>query len=236
MADAAPSLIFVPELGTTGDTLELDHDESHYVAHVCRARAGETVWATDGRGRLAELRLVTVGSSVTAEVEATRESVREREAVVWCGAPEGTRADWLVEKLAELGVGVLQPIDCARARWEIGEAKVARLTRLARSALRQSRTPYLMRIESPRPLAATLESIPAGASLWVADPNGPRPGTTPADRVSVGAVGPSPGFDEAERRLLEDRGFQPISLGGSRLRTETAAMAWAAWWASGEGP
>jgi len=46
-------------------------------------------------------------------------------------------------------------------------------------------------------------------------------------------IGPAEGVDDRERGLLEARGFKPISLGESRLRSETAAMAWAAWWASG---
>ena len=230
-ADAAPSQVLVAELGPAGESIELDEDESHYLAHVCRARSGDSVSATDGRGTLARLTLLTIGSRVVARVESSEHRVRAGEAIVWCGAPEGTRADWLVEKLAELGVSALQPLEAARGRWELGAAKHARLSRLTRAALRQSRSGYLMRIEPPRRLDELCESIPSGASLWLADPAGARTGTAPARGVTIGAIGPASGFDEAEKETLAGRGFQLISLAGSRLRTETAALAWAAWWA-----
>ena len=172
---------------------------------------------------------------MTVEVESNLRQPRQRECVVWCGAPEGTRADWLVEKLAELGVGALQPVDCARAKWEAGRSKMARWSRLAGSALRQSRSLYLMRIEPPRRLAELVASVPAGASVWFADPAGSTRIGPPEETVSIGMIGPAEGVDDRERVLLEERGFKSISLGASRLRTETAAMAWAAWWASGGG-
>ncbi|HTM58665.1 MAG TPA: RsmE family RNA methyltransferase [Candidatus Udaeobacter sp.] len=233
MADATPSLVLLAELGMPGQRIELDHDPAHYVVHVCRARPGDTFWATDGAGHLAHLRLVTVAPSVTAEVESRVRQPRKRECVVWCGAPEGTRADWLVEKLAELGVGTMQPVDCARSKWEARPSRMARWSRLAGSALRQSRSVYLMRIEPPRRLTELLESIPPGASLWFADPDGLKRVSPPEETMSIGMIGPAEGVDDRERGLLEARGFKPISLGESRLRSETAAMAWAAWWASG---
>jgi 16S rRNA U1498 N3-methylase RsmE len=46
-------------------------------------------------------------------------------------------------------------------------------------------------------------------------------------------VGPAAGFEDEEWALLKVSGFEPIGLSWNRLRTETAALAWASWWASG---
>jgi 16S rRNA (uracil1498-N3)-methyltransferase len=232
-AEAAPSFIYVPELGARGDELVLGTEESHYLARVCRARAGQMVSGTDGRGAVARLTLISVRPQVRVRLDAIEHEDRAREAVVWCGAPEGARADCLVEKLGEFGISALQPVDCARAAWRITGARRARWQRVAISALRQSRGSRLMLIEPPLPLAAALESIPPGASRWLADPGG-SPGQRPGPgRLSIGAVGPSGGFSPDEIALLQSAGFTPIPLASVRLRSETAALAWAAWWAAG---
>jgi 16S rRNA (uracil1498-N3)-methyltransferase len=231
-AEAAPSFLLVPGLGQPGDELALEAEERHYVARVCRARAGESLTATDGRGALAQLTLLEVGARVTARIDSIERRERLREATLWCGAPEGTRADWLVEKLAEFGIATLQPLDCARSTWRGGADRLDRWRRLAAAALRQSRQSRLMRIEPPRSLRELEGTIPPGSALWLADPKGAR-GEVPATRgFSIAAVGPAEGFDFTELELLKNLGFRPISLSEARLRSETAAIAWAAWWAN----
>ncbi|MBI5708936.1 MAG: 16S rRNA (uracil(1498)-N(3))-methyltransferase, partial [Candidatus Eisenbacteria bacterium] len=112
-ADAAPSFLYVAELPPAGATFELPPEEGRYLARVCRARAGERARATDGRGGLALLRLLDLRGAVTVEVEARDHHAPARTAHVLCGAPVAERGDWLVEKLAELGVARFQPVDCA---------------------------------------------------------------------------------------------------------------------------
>ena len=229
--DATPSFVLVAALGPPGATLTLDQAESRYVARVCRAREGETLAATDGRGALARATILATRPYVTVRIDSLDRAHAARAATIWCGAPEGSRADWLVEKLAELGVSCLQPIDCARAAWEGGAARLARYRRLAEAALRQSRRTRLMQIETPRPLADMIGTAPAG-QLWLADPDGDRNAIPASDGLSIVAVGPAEGFDAGERDSLVAAGFRPISLSDGRLRTETAAVSWASWWSS----
>jgi 16S rRNA (uracil1498-N3)-methyltransferase len=236
-AEAAPSHLWVPELGAPGDVVELSREESHYLKRVCRARVGDVASATDGRGALARLRVAAVGERVRAEVESLElggPGAERRRALVLCGAPEGRRADWLVEKLAELGVEAWQPIDCARDRWQASEGTLARWRRLAVAALRQSRRRHLMEVREPIGLGGLAGILPAGSSRWVADPLGRR-GVEPPVGPGwvVGAVGPAGGFTPDEKAALGGHGFEPMCLSDGRLRAETAALAWGAWWASG---
>ena len=194
--------------------------------------------ATDGRGARAALRLIEVRRGVVVEIETvTREPARRRSWVL-CGAPEGERADWLVEKLAELGIGRFLPVDTARGRWRMASGRRARWERLAIAALRQSRRSHLMAVEEPVPLQEALSSLPPGSSRWLADASGAAAGhgrTPTGAEPAIGLVGPSGGLDDGERQAALVAGFQPLRLSDARLRTETAALAWAVWWSGGGG-
>ncbi|HEY2956188.1 MAG TPA: RsmE family RNA methyltransferase [Candidatus Eisenbacteria bacterium] len=228
-----PSLIYAPDLGAPGSLLQLSKEESHYLARVCRARAGDHATATDGRGALARLRLESVGKEVRAEVVSVERSERGRRAWVLCGAPERGRGDWLVEKLAELGVQRFQPLECEGGSWPAAEARFERWNRLAIGALRQSRRAFLMEVRAPVAVEEALAALEPGASCWLGDLEGRSPGPgDPGERVTVGAIGPAGGFTASERKRFEVAGFAPVRLADGRLRTETAALSWASWWAA----
>ena len=236
-ADAAPSLLLVEELPGVGRRLHLPEDETHYLTRVCRVRPGDRVSVTDGRGALATTRMIDGGRSATLEVESLSRAERTREAWVLVGPPEGERGDWMVEKLAELGVAVFQPLDCERAGWAHMKGRAERWRRLAVAALRQSRRRFLIDIREPLSIGDALATVPAGGGRWLGDPEGSHASDIrpPATGVSVGMIGPASGLSDAERALASGARFDRICLSDSRLRTETAAMAWASWWSAGAG-
>jgi 16S rRNA (uracil1498-N3)-methyltransferase len=233
LAGEPPSLLYAPGLGPPGSLLLLSREESHYLVRVCRARVGDIATATDGRGSLARLRLASVGSEVRAEVVSVERSERGRRAWVLCGAPERGRGDWLVEKLAELGVERFQPLECEGGSWPAAEARFERWNRLAIGALRQSRRAYLMEVRAPVAIEEALAAVEPGASCWLGDPEGRSPGPgDPGEGVTVGAIGPAGGFNASERKRFDAGGFAAVRLADGRLRTETAALSWASWWAA----
>ena len=231
--EAAPSYLWIEELAPPGSRLELPPAEGRYLRTVCRAQPGELVTITDGRGGLARAEVATIGRVVFLEVRSIETRTRLREGRLLGGAPEGERADWLIEKLAELGIAVLQPVDFARARWRRAESRAPRWRRIALAALRQSRGTFALEIRAPAPLAQILEELPPEAERWVAEASGPRvPRAAGSDsRLSMGLVGPSAGLTGQELSTILGRGFRPIQLSDNVLRTETAALAWASWWA-----
>jgi 16S rRNA (uracil1498-N3)-methyltransferase len=234
LAGEAPSLLYVPDLAGPGERLRLSEDEGHYVARVCRARAGDLVSATDGRGALARLRLTAIEPEVRAEVESLERAAPGRRAVVWCGAPEGERADWLIEKLAELGVTAFLPIDCRRASWQRAARRLERWRKLAVAALRQSHRRFLMEVHPPLAIEAALGALNEPSSRCIAERGGRHPERASAGpALTVGAVGPAGGFDDGERERFGRAGFEPMRLSDGQLRSETAALAWAAWWSAG---
>ncbi len=232
-AEGAPSFVCLPELASAGGRLAIGGEEARYLARVVRVRPGERVSATDGRGAVATLEVLACGPEVETRVLALEHRARAATLEFWCGAPEGDRADWLVEKLGELGVATLVPLQCARGTWERADAKRDRWERLATAALRQSRSPWRMAIAEPRPLSQALEALAPGAAGWVARPDGATAaGVVGPVARAVAVVGPSSGFEAEELKRLSERGFAGVSLAPTRLRTETAALAMAALWAA----
>ncbi|MBI5168854.1 MAG: 16S rRNA (uracil(1498)-N(3))-methyltransferase [Candidatus Eisenbacteria bacterium] len=232
-ADAAPAFVLIERLPAPGEEVLLDGDAAHYLSRVVRARPGERVHATDGAGTVATLEVVESRPDVRVIGGERRVMARPAERVLVCGAPEGDRADWMVEKLAELGVSRLVLAECERAKWERAEAKLERWSRLAAAALRQSQSAWLMRIEPPRPLAEALAGAESATARWVALPGAATVRLPREDGASWCVIGPSPGFSESEVKRLRESGFVPAGLGPARLRTETAALTVAALWQAG---
>lgn len=231
-ADAAPSFVYLPELAGLQGTVALEGDEARYLSRVVRAREGERVTASDGEGLLATLVVVRSRPDVVVEVTESRRVPAPSTSRLLCGAPEGDRGDWMVEKLAELGVTELVPVDGVRARWP-EPLRADRWERLAVAALRQSRSAWRMRIAPLVGLRQAVEGLGAG-ERWLADPGGAPVGEQacgPGTSVT-GAVGPSSGFSDEERKMLQECGFVLVGLAAARLRTETAALALAAHWAA----
>lgn len=230
-----PAWLFLPDLRSEGGEIVLAADDAHWVARVCRADPGDLVTATDGAGTVATLEVLAVRGEVRVRLASRRDVPRGARAIVACGAPEKERADWLVEKLAELGIAELHPLECARGGWERFAARRDRFERLTAAALRQSRRAWKLAIAEPVPPAGWLSGLTAEGRRWLADaeggPAGPGTGEPGLDRV---AIGPASGFDPGEREALRSAGFTPIRLASARLRTETAAVAWASLWAAGE--
>jgi 16S rRNA (uracil1498-N3)-methyltransferase len=235
-ADAAPSHLLLDDLPAPGERRTIMGDEAHYLARVCRARPGDHAHATDGRGGLARVHIVDLRPDVVIEGETLDRGTPARIAWVLCGPPEGERGDWMIEKLAELGVAVLVPVNCERGGWADRHARATRWRRLAVAALRQSRRRFLMEIRPPLSLSQVGRELPPEGSRYLTDPTGRPAGgwAPPATGGSIALVGPSEGLSRAEKDFSSGLGFEPIRLSGARLRAETAAVAWAAWWTAGD--
>lgn len=215
-----------------GETLALEGDEGRYLSRVIRARPGDRVTASDGEGTLTTLEVLESRPDVRVAVLAKEQVAEPPTSLLLCGAPEGERGDWLVEKLAELGITHLVPVDTERVSWP-GTLRLERWERLAIAALRQSRSAWRLRLVSPTGLEEAVAGLADGAR-WLADPAGGPVHVRGLERDAPvsGAVGPSSGFSDAERNWLMEKGFVAVSLATTRLRTETAALALAGRWAS----
>jgi 16S rRNA (uracil1498-N3)-methyltransferase len=230
-ADAAPAFLFVPALEPEGGHVTLADEPAHYLARVCRAHVGDFASLTDGVGGVARAEVTALAPRVELVVRGVERRPRARRLELWCGAPEGTRADWLVEKLAELGIATLQPIETSRATWDSFERRAARWRRLAEAALRQSQGAWALEIRAPLALESALGARDRMTHGVLADALGKRGVVPRASGDCVGLIGPAAGLTAAERSRVLDAAFDPMRLSDNRLRCETAALAVACWWA-----
>jgi RNA methyltransferase len=144
----------------------------HHLRRVLRLRSSDVVSASDGAGRWCVGRLgddvfrddvFEVDGPITIEPASTRVTIAT-------AVPKGDRAEWMVQKLTELGVGRILFVDCARSvvRWngERAGKQLARLRRVAREAAMQSRQVWLPVVDGPIPFAAAV----SGEGVALADP------------------------------------------------------------------
>jgi 16S rRNA (uracil1498-N3)-methyltransferase len=212
----------------------LTGDEARHLAKVLRAREGDAVVLFDGSGREWPARVTRIGRdtvdldvgepSVDAAVAGTRLTLA-------VALPKGDRQKWMVEKLTELGVARLVPLETTRGVAEATEAARARLERVVIEACKQCGRNTLMEIATGRRLDQLLADHGAGSHVVIADPAG-RPlaaGAVPATATDVVAlVGPEGGFTTDEVAAAERAGAARVALGPHILRVETAAIALAA--------
>ena len=199
---------------------------------VCRIRPGDPVQLFNGDGHEYPGTVVEVSRrDVVVELAQRRSPVRENphRLHIATALPKGDRAQFLVEKLTELGVAVLTPLITERTVVQPREGKMDKLERYVIEASKQCGRNVLMRIEPPQKWADFVRDVSLPNLRYVAHPKGETVGGVESgDRVV--AIGPEGGLTEAEVDLALDAGWQRLSLGPRILRIETAAMAVAARW------
>lgn len=216
--------------------LTLDEREAHHVRDVLRLEARTPVEAFDDAGHIGVgvLGTVTAGA-VTIRVESIRADDADGFRLIIASAvPKAARADWMVEKLSELGVHTFIPIATDRSvSLPEGKGKLQRWQRLAEEAAKQSHRRGVMRIEPLTPLPPALAAALLAGEAWCFSTS---PGSIPlsekardpAAPVLTLFIGPEGGWSPAETVLFATSKIPSLSLTRTILRIETAAIAAAA--------
>ncbi|MBM3982370.1 MAG: 16S rRNA (uracil(1498)-N(3))-methyltransferase [Planctomycetes bacterium] len=201
--------------------------EAHHLATVRRFAPGDSVTLFNGDGYDYPAEIVSVGKrAVALNVRGPVATARELAfpVVVGSALPKGDRADFLIEKLTELGATRFVPLLTARAvvRPKVGIAE--KLARAVIEASKQCGRNVLMAVEEPQDwcVFAARADLPASRVVLHTGPN-----LAPA-RAAAGvalAVGPEGGFAPDELALATSFRWTAATLGPRVLRTETAALA-----------
>ena len=205
--------------------------EAHHLATVCRFRPGDRVCLFNGDGHEYPASVLSVTRHcVTLDISAVETPQRESEVRIELAAPlpKGDRAQFLLEKLTELGVSSFVPLRTQRSVVQPRETKLEKLQRHVIEASKQCGRNILLRVQ---PLTdwseyCTRNDLPA--VRIVAHPEGISATWSPAPQVAL-AAGPEGGFTPEEVEQARGHGWQVVNLGPRILRIETAALILAAW-------
>ena len=212
----------------------MDAEESRHAVRVLRMREGDTLHVTNGCGQMFACRIVTADDRACT-VEATGSPLvcadLERPKLHLAVAPtkNPARMEWLVEKAVEVGVDEITLLQCDHS--ERTFLKTDRLERIALSAMKQSLHTMLPVIHPTVSLRDWLSTFhfPLSSQKFIAHCEEGQPRLPIATALKPGVdttvlIGPEGDFSEEEIAAALTHGFQPVSLGSSRLRTETAAL------------
>ena len=224
-----PHTFFAPDLAADATTYTLPEDESKHAVRVLRLADGAPVVLVNGRGDVFEAAVADANPKRCALRISTHTYFPPRPTPIHLAvAPTKNldRMEWLVEKATEIGVDTITFLRCAHS--ERRELKLERLEKIAISALKQSGQSWLPRLTELTNLADFLPTVEPATTFIAHLEDGDR---TPLSRVAAAPtgctilIGPEGDFSPAEIAAAFARGIRPVTLGSSRLRTETAALA-----------
>jgi len=206
----------------------LPNDQAHHARDVLRLKLGDEVELFTAAGQSAAGAIAELSSeSVIVEVQEIQKPTTRFQLTIASAIPKGARADWMIEKLSELGVARFVPLITEHSVVHPeGKNKLDRWQRLAEESAKQSRRPGVMEIATLMPLPDFLKNTTPIAYLSTAPDSQPLPTILPPASASLSLlIGPEGGWSHTEIVLFQDHHLTPITLGGTILRIETAAIA-----------
>jgi 16S rRNA (uracil1498-N3)-methyltransferase len=209
----------------------LPEQESQHCVRVLRKQAGDTIDLTDGRGYfyracIEEAHPKRCRVRITESIEAQVAGGFRIELAV-APTKNADRMEWLAEKATEMGIDALTFLQT-----RYGERKslpLDRIRNLLIAAMKQSEKAVLPALHDFTPFAAYVQQ-PFDGQRFIPHchpATGDKPllcrACRPSEAVRI-LIGPEGDFSEEEVALALQHGYRPVSLGDTRLRTETAAL------------
>jgi 16S rRNA (uracil1498-N3)-methyltransferase len=209
--------------------LELNPDESNHCIRVLRIKPDDLIQVLDGKGGWFVCK-VTEANPVRTRFEIVEEKQghkKDHSIHIAIAPPKNLdRLEWFVEKSVEIGIDRISYLICNRS--ERKHLKLDRLGKKAIGALKQSGNLYLPEMSDMIPFESFI-GIPSGTIqkyIAYADHENAQSliqTATPKGNYLV-LIGPEGDFSPDELQASREGGFLPVSLGPSRLRTETAGL------------
>lgn len=224
-------LFYDPNIVTSNSSYTLSEEESKHCIRVLRLTTDDTLHITNGRGSMCRCRVTDPAPKrCRVEISQITEHYNQRPyRLTMAVAPTKSieRYEWFTEKATEIGVDKIIPIISFQS--ERRTLKSERIERIAIGAMKQSVKAYLPEIEEPSKfmdviarefegdkfIAHCNEDAEISLLKDLAQPN----------RDTIILIGPEGDFTMDEVAAAKAAGFKSISLGNTRMRTETAAIA-----------
>lgn len=213
--------------------IKLNEDEQQHIVKVLRMREGEALSVTDGKGNLAHGHLKMEGKKVQLTIEKTEENLpafSPKLHIAIAPTKNIDRIEFFVEKATEMGISEITFL--LTEKTERKNLNTDKIRKQAVAASKQSLRVHFPKINELTKLSDFIKGVNP-ETTFVAHCN------DALERISLAEIntletltfliGPEGDFSEKEILLLAEKGIRAVSLGGQRLRTETAGIFVAAW-------
>ncbi len=223
------NLFYHPNRLRTSEEILFDKEESRHIVKVLRKHEGDMLHITDGAGFIYSARITDANDKrCTAQIFETQEVPTMPYSLHMAVAPTKTndRFEWFLEKATEIGISEITPIICDHS--ERKAIKPDRYEKILQSAMKQSLKAHLPKLNPAVSLRdflekAHLEDIKCIAHCEETGKILLKNIVEPKRSVLI-LIGPEGDFSPAEIGKAKARGFTAVTLGNTRLRTETAAI------------
>ncbi|MDD3744177.1 MAG: 16S rRNA (uracil(1498)-N(3))-methyltransferase [Lentimicrobiaceae bacterium] len=208
--------------------LEVPAEEAAHLK-VLRLKPGDTIRVTDGTGTIGEAEIFnSTGKQYLVRLTNVQQMPPKTYEAHLIVAPTKNiaRFEWFIEKATEIGIDSITPVWCEHS--ERSHLRIDRLQKVAVAAMKQSLKSRLPVINVPVKLDEFLKSSQTPGQhfiAWIDDSvTGHLKEAVAKDTPVSILIGPEGDFSKREVDLAQFNGFQAVSLGKERLRTETAAL------------
>jgi len=209
------------ELPRKGE-ISLEAEEFRHL-RAQRLKTKEKVSLFNGKGLVAIAELIEEGKALLLEVHEMPKS--DLSLTIAVAVPKGERADWMLQKLTELGVSRIIPLKTERSVVLPRKTKQERWQRILIEACKQSKQAWIPQL---KPLSTIEEALRTEAKLKILLDKAGKPLLElikDKPKSVIAFIGPEGGFSNDEKAMLQKAGCIPASLGKNILRIETAAIA-----------
>ena len=221
---------FAPDIATT---LTLPEEESRHCVRVLRLAEGDEIEVIDGKGTLYRCRIAIAHNKHCAVEILSQEHCMPHwgAKIELAVAPTKNldRIEWMAEKCTEMGIDRITPLLCTHSERKV--LKTDRLHKILVAAMKQSLKAQLPQLDELTPIKDVInEDFSGQRFIAYCDESLPReerkslPQVYDPNKDAIVMIGPEGDFDPHEVEAALNAGFIPVTLGKSRLRTETAAM------------
>ena len=222
-------LFYSTEITENTSSFTFDKTESRHIVRVLRKKEGDILQITNGKGFLFTAE-ISVASDKRCIVNITslvqkKKSWNYHLHIAVAPTKLNDRMEWFLEKATEIGIDEITPIICHHSERKV--IKKERFEKIVLSAMKQSLKFHLPKVNEAINFKEFMKTNPTG-NLFIAhceeqEKKSFKHEIKPSSDITI-LIGPEGDFSPAEIELALQKKYTPVTLGESRLRTETAAL------------
>lgn len=221
-------LFYNPYISKTTEQFTFPKDESKHIVKVLRKNTGDTLHITNGNGWLftAEVTLPNINKCLVSIIAKEKQEKHEYNLHLAVAPTKmNDRYEWFLEKATEIGIDTITPIICDHSERKV--IKPERFERILQSAMKQSLSCFIPKLNDAISFKDFMKQEHEG-DLFIAhceetDRKSLKQTLSPKNDITI-LIGPEGDFSTKEIEMALANKFIPVTLGASRLRTETAAV------------